>query len=228
MNCIQNRATPQGFTLIEILVAMILFSITLLTIFSSFRIFSTSANQVSQHITTEDSTYPGLHVMLSDLEQIFILPYPRYKRPELNPDPDPYRLEGTQSNMEGQPISKVSFTCLNRAPIGVFPTHGVARITYYAHRHEDRLDLHRADRAWPFDLSLSPCSDPVLIKGISNFTLTYTTKDGKETKTWDSDSKASDFSFPDQITIKISLAVDNEATILQSAVLLPVTRAPVR
>ena len=219
-----TRNNDQGFTLVEVLVAMAVFSIILLTIFSAFRTFSTSVDQMNNQRRTTDASHPGLHAMLSDLDQLFLVPYPRYKRPQDQDDADPFRLEGSETPIDGRPFSQLSFTCVNPAPIGAVPANGVSRITYYVRRHGKRLDLHRADRGWPFDGLLSPCTDPVLIRGISSFSLTYAGGDRPEMATWNSDDTSFDYAFPTRIDIAVGLEGDSGKRMLRTAVVLPVRR----
>ena len=222
----QNK--NQGFTLVEVLVAMAVFSIILLTIFSAFRAFSTSVDQVRNQHRATDASHPGLHAMLSDFDQLFLVPYPRYNRPRNQEEADPFRLEGTKTQINGQTFSRLSFACVNPAPIGAIPKNGVARITYYVHRHGERLDLHRADRGWPFDSPISPCTDPVLVKGVASFSVTYFAEDNTEADTWNSDDKSSYYAFPRRMNITLDLENDTGNRTLRTAVVLPVHRKAVK
>ncbi len=83
-----------GFTLMEILVAMTIFSVTLLTLFSTFRTISTSSEQVQKEIQRQERIQQCLNVITADLDQIFLPRPPRYHRPEPQPAPGPLPLCG--------------------------------------------------------------------------------------------------------------------------------------
>jgi prepilin-type N-terminal cleavage/methylation domain-containing protein len=221
-----NHTRVQGFTLVEILVAMAVFSITLTTIFSAFRTFSTSVDRTRGQIQTTGAGLPGLQAMRSDLDQLFVVPYPRYQRPQDQEDADAYRLKGTQTRIDGRLFSRLSFACVNPAPIGSAP--GVARITYYVHQHQGRLDLHRADRTWPFDRPVSPCSDPVLIRGIKGFSLAYTAGDQTQSPVWNSDRSSFDYAFPRRIDISVTLGEETGNKSLGTTAVVPVYREAVK
>lgn len=201
---------------------MVIFSMTLLTLFSSFRAFLTSGSLVSDEITQTEQLRMGLKRIVLDLEHLFIVEVPRYSKPSFNSDPDEYRFQASQSQVKGNPFSQLSFTSLSHAKIGLDPVDGVARIEYYVHAHGDRLDLRRSDRLPPYPDAGDPCSDPILFKDITEFTLTYEDLDGEEYDTWDSDSKEVYFIFPARVKIRVGLRAGSR--LIETAVTLPVNR----
>jgi len=221
-----DRRDANGFTLVEILVAMVIFSVTLLTLFSSFRAFLTSGSLVSDEITQTEQLRMGLKRIVLDLENIFIVEVPRHSKPSYNSDPDEYRFQASLSQVKGNPFSRLSFTSLNHAKIGLNPIDGVARIEYYVHDHGDRLDLRRSDRLPPYPDAGDPCSDPILFKDISEFTLTYENLAGEASDTWDSESKEVHFMFPDRVKIRVGLKASGR--IIETAVTLPVNRQAIQ
>lgn len=213
-----------GFTLVEILVAMVIFSITLMTLFSSFNAFLSSGEMIKADVTHSQRFQLGLKTIVSDLDHIFILQFPRYHKPDFSLEPDMYRFEGTRSDTGGGRFSRLDFSSLNHLGLGADPGKGVARIVYYVHPHEDRFDLHRSDRLLPYPDEMNPCSDPVLFKDIEGFSLTYTDINGDEHDTWDSESGDVDFIFPTRIRIQIVLKGKSGAQIIETAVALPLNR----
>ena len=216
------RTDLQGFTLIEIMVATLIFSVTLLTLFSAFNAFLSSGSLVKNEITQNERFRPGLKTMLSDLEQIFILPPPRYIKPSFNSQPDPFAFTGSPAETGGNKFSQLSFTSLNHSGPVAAPENGVAKITYYVNRHEDRFDLHRSDSLTPYPNEPDPCSDPILFRDITGFKLTYTDMNGEEHDSWDSESKEFSFIFPATVQIKILGA--NSTRPIITAITLPTNR----
>jgi general secretion pathway protein J len=222
MKC--RMTDPRGFTLLEILVAMAVFTTILITLFTVFNTFLTSAQQVEQDIDLQERHQPGLMVMTADLEQVFILQPPRYRPPQFNDEPDPYRFEAKEINVDGRIFSHLGFATVNHLVSGENPVYGAARIEYYVYRHGDRFDLHRSDRRFPLDRDPDPCRDPVLVRNIQVFSLMFTNENGEDDREWDSDSKDFGYSLPLRVTITVETAHDEGKEIIGTSVSLPVSR----
>ena len=214
----------QGFTLLEILVAMTIFSVTLLTLFSTFRTVTSSSEQVRNEIHRHERIQQCLQVIAADLEQIVLPRPPRYHPPNVNQSPDPYRFLGTETGIQGTFFSRLQFSTLNHLDLGPGYIHGAGRIHYYVHRHENRLDLHRFDGTFLSDSDPDPCIDPVLFRDIQDFSLTFTDIDGNDHSVWDSESDRFGHTFPSRITISLTPAEKDTREAVQTTVLLPVSR----
>lgn len=214
----------RGFTLLEILVAMTIFSITLLTLFSTFRTVSTSSDRVKNDIQQREQIQQCLEIIMADLDQIYLPRPPRYHPPDFNQVPDLYRFLGTETAIDGIFFSHLQFAGLNHLDLGPGHIHGIGRIQYYVHRQEDHFDLHRFDSTFLSDTAPDPCMDPVLMKNIHTFSLTFTDIDGTDHTVWDSESDQFDHSFPARITITLNPVGDEIQNPLQATMLLPVSR----
>jgi prepilin-type N-terminal cleavage/methylation domain-containing protein len=214
----------QGFTLLEILVAMTIFSVTLLTLFSTFRTVATSSARMKTDILFQEKIQQCMQVMMADIEQIRMSHPPKYHPPEFNQAPDLYRFSGTETAIDGMIFSHLAFAGLNHLDLGPGHIHGTARIHYYVHRHENRFDLHRFDSSFLSDTAPDPCRDPVLFKDIHTFSLTFTGIDGTDHTIWDSESARFDHTFPARITIAVKPAGDDTIEPLKVTMLVPVSR----
>jgi len=219
-----RMADSPGFTLLEILVAVAISATVLVTLYTSFDTFMTSAQQVEHHIDLMERHRPGFRVMTADLEQVFILQPPRYQPPKFNDEPDPYRFQAGETGMDGRIFSRLGFATANHLVSAEHPVYGVARIDYYVYRHGDRFDLHRSDRLFPVDGDPDPCRDPVLVKDVQAFSLTFTDKNGEDYQEWDSESKEFEFSVPVRVTITVETGPDDDKEMVTGSVTLPVTR----
>lgn len=214
----------KGFTLLEILVSMVIFSVTMMTLFSSARTFLHSADQVKIELSVNDHFASGLHIIGSDLAQVFVLQPPRYRKPFFGDDPDIYRFTATQESIDGIRFSRLEFASTHHLQIGHDSRYGVARITYYVHQKGEEFNLHRSDRLFPYDTEISPCTDPILIKHIQEFTLTFVDREEEEYDTWNSDDKAFEFTFPSRVAVAIKLATEPSRKHIMTSMALPVTR----
>jgi type II secretion system protein J len=213
-----------GFTLMEILVAMTIFSVTLLTLFSTFRTVSTSSEQVRNEIRRRERIQQCLNVFAADLEQIFLSRPPRYHPPDHNQPSDPYRFLGTETGIDGTFFSRLQFSSLNHLDLGPGHIHGTGQIHYYVHQHDTRFDLHRFDGTFLSDAEPDPCFDPVLFRDIHAFSLIFTDSDGTEHSVWDSDSDRFDHTFPTRVTITLTPAGEQTSEPIRTTVYIPLSR----
>jgi prepilin-type N-terminal cleavage/methylation domain-containing protein len=213
-----------GFTLLEVLVAMTILSVTLLTLLSTFRTVSTSSERIKNEIRRQERIQQCLDVITADLEQIYLPRPPRYHPPDHNQPPDPYRFLGTEDGIDGVYFSHLQFSSLNHLDLGPGHLPGAGRIHYYVHRHENRFDLHRFDGTFLSDAAPDPCIDPVLIKDIDVFSVTFTDAEGTDQTAWDSESDRFDHTFPVRVTIALAPAENGTSETIRATVHIPVSR----
>ncbi len=230
----KNRGgtNSRGFTLVEVLVALAIFSGLMLTLFSSFNAFMSSSEMIRDRQDNGQTLGPGLNVMISDLEQVFILQPPQFQNPEKNDaaeEQKQFQFLAEQDQAEGRTVSTISFASLSPVqfalPQGMSP--GIARITYYVHAHGERLNLHRADQpAFLFDeeWEADPCKDPVLIRDIQGFDLVFFDIEGEEHEGWDSLDEENGFALPARVDIRITLGKEEDKKEIRATVSLSVNR----
>ncbi len=190
----------------EVLVSILIFSIVIFTLFSSFKAFIISSENLKDEIKYSEKIRNVMKRINMDFESLYVLQAPRYKKPEFNSDPDPYRLIGKETTMGQDSFSSIEFTSLAHAMIGLEQRPGIARIAYYAKENENNtFDLYRADSLRPFPEELGSCFDPILCRNISRFKILYTDFIGDEYNYWDSDAKEFAYTFPASIDLKIVL-----------------------
>ena len=195
-----------GFTLVEILIAVLIFSIIIFTLFSSFKAFIVSSETVKKEVAHSEKIRTVFKRISMDLESIFVLQPPRYKKPEFDSDPDPYRFTGKEVTVGQQVVSSMAFTSGAHAKFGADQRDGVARIAYYLKENKkNNYDLYRADSLPPFPEDIESCSDPVLCKDISGFEVIYKDVNGDEYRYWDSDAEEFNYTFPASIDFKITI-----------------------
>jgi general secretion pathway protein J len=223
---IKNRC--KGFTLVEVLVSVLIFSIIILTLFSSFKAFIISSEYVKDEVTYNEKIRNIFKRINMDLESLVVLQTPRYEKPEFNSDPDPYRLVGKEETMGQDIVSSIVFPSLAHAVLGVDQRAGVARIAYYLRENENNTyDLYRADSLPPFPEEPGSCSDPILCQDISGFEIVYMDFNGDEHSSWDSDSQEFKYTFPVSIDFKIVLGSGKRQQVFETSIGLISGRAPI-
>lgn len=217
-----------GFTLVEVLVSILIFSIIISVLFSSFKAFIISSENLRDEVRYSETIRNVLKRINMDLESLYVLQVPRYKKPEFNSDPGPYRMTGRELTMGQDIFSSLEFTSFAHTMTGLDQRPGIARIGYYVKENENnRYDLYRADLLPPFPEELESCSDPILCKDISGFEILYMDFNGDEYRSWDSEAKEFTYSFPKSIHLKIVLGSGESKQIFETSVGLVTGRASI-
>lgn len=226
----KRTKTPDchGFTLIEVLVAVMIFSIVIFTLFSAFNGFMITSEDITRNVSQSGKMRNALKRICLDFEQLYVLKVPRYSKPEFNSDPDPYRFVGKEASVGQKIFSAVTFTSLAHAITGKDPGQGVARISYYVKENEnDTYDLYRADSLPPYPADLGSCNDHILGKEISEFEIFYTDINGDEHRYWDSESDEFNYIFPASVSLKILFNSQGKNQVFETSIKLISARSPI-
>ncbi|MCP4366815.1 MAG: prepilin-type N-terminal cleavage/methylation domain-containing protein [Deltaproteobacteria bacterium] len=217
-----------GFTLIEVIIAILIFAIIITTLFSSFDAFLISSETVKDEITHDEKIRNIFKRISMDLEAIYVLQPPRYQPPQFDSDPDPYRFIGEETTMGQDSVSSMIFTSLAHVTLGADQRTGVARIAYYLKENKtDTYDLYRSDALFPFPEEIESCYDPILCKDISAFKIIYKNGDNDPYEIWDSDAKEFQYGFPASVDIKIFFGSDENSRIFEFSIDLATGRDPI-
>lgn len=220
MNKAVTHGSP-GFTFLEVMVAVLIFSVVITTLFSAFQAFIHAGAAVKESIADTEKISAVFKRMHRDMEGVYVVQLPRYKKPAFDSEPDPFRLTGGEEIVGGQTVSYLLFSSSAHAKIGIDTRNGIAQIFYYTKENDDNtLDLFRGDALPPYPLEPDRCGDPVLCTGISGFELLYTDKDGEQHRNWDSDADEFAYAFPVRVDIKIVFGTKEQETVFETAVSL--------
>jgi general secretion pathway protein J len=214
-----------GFTLIEILVTIAIFSVIMLTLFSSLRIFLTSAQIIKKEVNQIEKTAASFRQIETDLKMIFITQPPIYSNPEFDSEPDLYRVEGQESEL--------SFTSLCHVDYENRLMDSVVRIVYYLRpgKDQNRFDLCREQEIPPYSDMKKSCTDPILIPDISEIKISYVDHEGEVFDSWDSESQEFGYSSPSAINFAITFYNENgeeKENTIETSISLPVKREPLQ
>lgn len=217
-----------GFTLIEIVIAVVIFSIIMTALFATFRAFLQTSEQVKQTLAQTDQFRPVFNRISQDLESIFILQQPRYKKPGFDSDPDPYRLTGYEQTLAQGTVSFLFFASAAHAALNGGAGAGIARVMYYIKDNDnDRYDLYRSDTFKPFSDSPGACSDPILCRDILGFDITYYNAENESYSSWDTEDENSSYTFPARIGFTITHGKSENPETYEFSVALLTQREPI-
>ena len=215
----------RGFTLIEIVVAIFIFSVLFITLFGSFQTLSSSTDRLARGSVFFEMGSRCLTRISSDIESAYVSMPPMYKQPELRETADPYRVEGESEDIDGKTFSRIRFTSLSHYSFDFFQRQGVAQIVYYVDRTEDgRYLLRRSDGLYPFGEFEKKSSDPVVCTDIQEFSITYFGEEGEESEEWNSESDLFDFATPRSVQIDIQIGEEDAQTVFSTRIFIPVYR----
>ena len=225
---IRKSLLPSGFTLVEILIAIFIFSIIVTTAFASYRSILSSVDMIHR-----DTAYLGmakdcLNRMILDLQSVYITPSSEYKPPELDNPLDPYRLIGDTPFEGNEAFGRLRFTSLAHLPLEGQTSTGIAQIVYYVQLLDNgSYVLRRSDRLYPY-LSFEPKgTDPILCRHIRSLSFRYFDSDDAVLDRWDSDDSEFGYATPRAIRIEIEFGKGSDSQYLETRVTLPAFREKV-
>ena len=231
-SCQEQSSVPGsgggGFTLLEIMVAIFIFSILITTVFGSFRIVFSSADAVGGDVAVYESARTCLGRMVADLEGLVISDYPRYRKPEFNDPPDIYQFAGDWTDLAGSRFGRLRFASLSHLPLNRDSRQGVCRIVYYIHEDVDgSLVLRRADHLYPFPEFEESEDDPILCKNLLALEFNYLDDEGEMTDRWDSEAADTDYASPRSVEVKLTVGQEDRPRTFTTRIPLHVHRRAV-
>lgn len=204
---------PGGFTLIEVLIAIFIFSMVITAVFTSFREISLSANIVNKTGAVYEMIQGATAVISRDLESVYVDPKISYAQKGFNDDPDPYRFESKMDLSVSEPFPMLRFTTLAHLPVNRDTRNGVAEVVYYMDETEEYgWVLRRSDRIFFHKEFEKRKTHPTLLRHVKTLTLTYYDEDAEEHEEWNSDSDESGYATPS--AVKLRMDIEDEGRIL--------------
>lgn len=209
-----------GFTLLEILLAIFIFSIVVTTIFGSFNAVFSSSDKLHQGSDLYEMGKNCLARMVADLREIYVTRSPLYAKPGFDDPPEPYRFFGDSSYTVDGTFSRMRFTSFAHLPFGENQEEGIAEIIYYVSlTREGEAVLRRADTLFPYERFTDNrleerASDPILCERLKSLRFSYFDEEGTEYEYWNSESDEFDYAAPR--AVKITLEIGDPETDLAS------------
>jgi general secretion pathway protein J len=220
----QSLGTP-GFTLLEILLAITIFSIVMTTIFGSFRAVFFNTESLERKADLDEMANSCLTRMALDLQSLKCSLLPAYHPPDTDDDPDEYRLVGDFSEGAGLKAGRLRFTSLNHLSFHNAVRQGVSEIVYYLYATPDgQTVVKRADHLYPYPDFEESAKDATLCEYVRSLKFVYFDQEGDEHERWDSESDDFKYATPTAIGIHIEVGDENYSRVAETIVALPVQR----
>ncbi|MBW1802740.1 MAG: type II secretion system protein [Deltaproteobacteria bacterium] len=196
----------QGFTLLEILIAIFIFASVLSTIFISYTGTYSIIDQTESRASIHRMARIALERMQEDLESVYFISGKEKSKSEDDPlHSTPF--VGKNSEIDGRAADTLSF--LSTAHV-VFDEEeknpGIAGISYYVQESDngDGLILYRSDTPEFSEAPEEGAGGLILCDGLFSTDFTYYDGDGKPHDSWDSTGDEFKNKFPVMVVIELS------------------------
>jgi general secretion pathway protein J len=220
----------QGFTLLEILVAIFIFAVVMTTIYSAFNAVVSKNEAINEGRGLYEMTRNCLDRMTSDFSAIYVEQPPLYEPPDFDDPPDPYRFVCTEEMVGTKNFSRVRFASTAHLPMGRDENTGIAEIVYYVEELEPPQSgfvLRRKDRAYPYeeeDRFEEEDDDPIICKGVQAFSVACYDAEAESQAQWDSEEDIGKYATPRSVAIELKVSNGETAYHFKTAVNLLVYR----
>jgi general secretion pathway protein J len=218
-----------GFTLMEILIAILILGIVVTTVLASFNAVFSTTEALESSSNIYEMAKNCLKKMTVDLESAFVALPPLYKPPEFDTPPDDYRVVGSAEDTGGMGFAELRFT--SRAHLRLENTirDGIAEIIYYIQAREDgQRVLKRSDNLFPYPEFEQKGSDPTLCDHVKSLAFKYYDEEGTEYENWDSESDEFGYATPTAIAIRLEIEEKGSVYEFGTLVKLPLHRQKIQ
>jgi len=224
MRC--TAPASRGFTLIEILVAVFILAIVVSLVMGSFSGIYEGAERINIGSDLHELGNACLNRMTTDLQSMHVAAYPRYKRPDIDDDPEIYHVKGEKRSSGGTTFGWLRFTSMAHLPFNQQVNEGIAEIVYYVQQTpENDFILRRADKLYPYPEEFEESdTDPIMCEQLRRFELVYYDAKGREYDEWDSESDDMEFGTPRAVEIKLEVGSDELSYAFNSSIAIPAYR----
>lgn len=220
-----RKGLSEGFTLLEILIAIFIFAVVLTTIFGSYNFIFSTTDAFDSGIAVYESARNCLNRMTTDLQAVHVSFPPAYTPPGLDASPDPYRFSGEIDTVGNTVFSRLRFASLAHITFEKSRQEGIAEIVYYVQPGDNgTFILRRSDALYPYKPFREKGTDPVLCENLKSLKITYYDAEGADADHWDSDSDEFKYATPRAVGIQLELGNGSFSQQFATLVALPAYR----
>lgn len=216
-----NRRSAAGFTLLEILIAMFIFSIVVTTVFGSFHGVFGNIEQLEDGMNAHGMARDGFDRITADLRALYVTPAIAFSPPADADDQDRFRIHGDTDPGVGENFSRLRFATRAHLPFGKDRRSGIAEVIYYVTTAADGSRvLRRSDRLELSETEEPDGGDPILCEQVRAFRIEFLDGDGEVYERWNSDSEDFDYATPRAIRVALEIGDDEYGRRFETVVAL--------
>lgn len=226
-----RRASPPGFTLAEILIAIAIFALLVSIVMGSFSgVFSRTEALTVQRVNSAMAR-SCLMRMTTDLGNVYVEKPPFFAPPKPLEDPSLYRFVARGMSDGASPLILLQFASLSHVDFSPAKRQGIAVIRYYLepmNLSPAKLSRLRRSDVLAYEGQLpEPELDPILCENIRDLKFEYIQADGTAVEEWDSSAAEQNYATPRAVKIRLELAAPEGSAVYQTTVILPLWRPAV-
>jgi general secretion pathway protein J len=217
---------PQrGFTLLEMLVTIFIFTIIATTIFGSYNAVFSNAAAIKNDMMAYETAKDCLNRIMLDLQALYLSQPPAYAPPQNADEQDPYRIVGETIYTGNSSFARLRFASMAHLSMTAKKQAGIAEIIYYVRSTRDgQYTLRRSDNLVLYGPSEEKENDPVLCENLKSLSFKYYGSEGDEYEAWDSESEDFVYSTPRAIAVKLAIGHDERFQVFETLIKLPYHR----
>lgn len=225
----RTKSSPKGFTLLEVLIAMFIFSVVLSTLYVAYTGTFHDIEETEFQADIYQTARTVLERMTEDLESVYMVS--RAKDSKADEANQPTRFVGKMAEIEGRRLDTLRFA--SKAHIafnGDEPYPGTAEIVYYVRENSEEdgdFTLYRSDMANFGQGEEEGTGGWILCNRLHAIHFTYYDEEGGAHDNWDSTEESFKDKLPSGISILLELAnrTDPQSSIkFMTGVALPMSR----
>ncbi len=230
--------SESGLTLIELLLAMLIFSIVATVLYTSLDASIARNKDILSGLDAHESAQACLWRMTADLTGLYVTMYPEYQPPGFNDPPDPYRVVGDETFINGESFSRLRFVSTGHILMSGGTKASLAQIVYYVtpDPHKDgSFLLRRSDTPFPYDIEddytekdIMNSTDPILCTDVRSLKFIYFDSEQEPHETWNSDSEDYEYATPTAVEIRLSIGSGNNVYDFATRIAIPVIRQEIK
>ncbi|MFH1984356.1 MAG: prepilin-type N-terminal cleavage/methylation domain-containing protein [Pseudomonadota bacterium] len=218
-----------GFTLMEILVAMFVFSIVVSTVFLSHRSIFSSVGPMTDEMAVGGMARAFLGRLATDIDGAFSELPPQYAPPAFNAPPHPYRFTAVAESVAGASFPRLRFASSAHVPLSEAARGGIAEIIYFVEPDTDgTYTVRRFDRLLGTGATAEEIHGPAVCRGLREWSLTFYDAEGRSHDEWDSESKDSGTALPASVGVRFVLGGPDAPRPFETRLALNVIREPLK
>jgi prepilin-type N-terminal cleavage/methylation domain-containing protein len=211
----------KGFTLIEIVLAVLILGVVFSTLFFSYSALFQAREKIEGKISVLSQAETALLRITEDLNNFYCEISPLYKKN------DDYGFKSkyffvAEKEFDEKSFTKLRFTSFSHLGFGNDYLKSPSEIFYYLRNNI----LYRGDFYYPYPeteeererLSYAVC------RNVAEFSLLFYDKENNEFEYWDSDSSEFKYSTPYSVKLELELFLDDEKEKFETKIKLPVFR----
>ncbi|MGM0418307.1 MAG: type II secretion system protein GspJ [Thermodesulfobacteriota bacterium] len=217
-----NKNNSSGFTLVEILLAVVIFGIVTTTLYFSYNSLFQAREKIEQKTEILSGAETALFRIVEDLLNFYCETGPLYREKEDFGDKSKYFFYAENTFNQSFSSTEVNFTSYAHLGFGKDNYKSPSEIFYYL---KDNI-LYRGDFVYPYPESREEKENRSypLCKNVKKFKMTFYDEENQKYESWNSDDQDFEYATPKMVKLELEIELENDNEKFETKIRLPVFR----